>query len=582
MFHWRSGLLFAAALAAGCTNGTIDDPSGQSGPSTGNPGAPGASAGAGNSATPGNNPPPAVGTSPDCTQGIAATSQIPRLSNAQYDRTVRDLLGLTGLKDSSNAVPSSILATDQAGSLTSLGWSSYLSVADKIAAQVMADATLRANFIKCTPTGDGKACLHDTVVQFGRRAFRRPLSADELAGFDAIIAKGAQITPTGAPLEVAEALLSMFLISPSFLQRSEITSSSDGAGHFSLSSHEVASRLSYLLWGSTPDDALSQAADADQLSTPEQIMAQAQRMLKQPQAHDMVSEFHRAYLLMGTNTRWDQANRDTSLFPAFSKALVPVIQQETEKFFDYVVFAQGGSFADFLTSPIAFVNAATAPLYGLDPRKFGADLVQTSLDPAQRPGFLTRAGFLNAYSQYNRTSPILRGAFITKQVLAVPIGSPPPGAETTPLPATADLDTNRKQVDQQTSATACATCHHNFINPPGFAMEAFDAAGAWQTKERVTGAPIDTSVDAVIDGNTVHIDGPAELMAKIAASPAAQHSYAEKWVAYAYERASNPTDACTVNQLASKLTKGGYTVLNLIADLTQTQSFRFRAVEGAP
>ena len=209
-------------------------------------------------------------------------------------------------------------------------------------------------------------------------------------------------------------------------------------------------------------------------------------------------------------------------------------------------------------------------------------MVQTNLDPAQRPGFLTRVGFLNAFSAYNRTSPILRGAFITKQVLAVPIGSPPPGAEATPLPTTADLDTNRKQVDQQTSGGACASCHHNFINPPGFAMEAFDAAGAWQVKEKTTGAAIDTKSDAVIDGAKVQITGPADLMAKIAASPSAQRSYTEKWVSYAYERASNPTDACTVNQLSAKLTKGGYTVLNLIADLTQTQSFRFRAVEGTP
>jgi hypothetical protein len=585
MFHWRSGLLFAAALAAGCTTGTIDGPpGGTSGPGAqpGSPGSPSDPGGSNTSATAGNGGTvPAGSTSPNCTQGIATTSQIPRLTNVQYDRTVRDLLGVTGLSASGNAAPSSILATDQLGSLTSLGWSSYQSVADQISTQVMADATLKANFLKCTPTGDGKACLHDTVVQFGRRAFRRPLTDDEVAGFDAIIAKGAQITPTGAPAEVAQALLYMFLISPSFIQRSEITENSDGAGHFQLSSHEVASRLSYLLWGSTPDDTLSQAADANQLTTPEQILAQAQRMLQQPQAHDMVSEFHRSYLLMGLNTRWDNTNHDTTLFPQFSKAQVPVIQQETEKFFDYIVFSQGGSFKDFLTSPVAFVNATTAPLYGLDPSKFGADLVQTNLDPAQRPGFLTRAGFLNAYSAYNRTSPILRGAFITKQVLAVPIGSPPPGAEATPLPATSDLDTNRKQVDQQTSGGACSTCHHNFINPPGFAMESFDSVGAWQTQEKATGAPIDTVVDAVIDSNTVHITGAADLMAKIAASPGAQHSYAEKWVAYAYERASNPTDACTVNQLADKLTKSGYTVLNLVADLTQTQSFRFRAVEGA-
>jgi uncharacterized protein DUF1592/uncharacterized protein DUF1588/uncharacterized protein DUF1585/uncharacterized protein DUF1595/uncharacterized protein DUF1587 len=577
MFHWRSGILFAAALAAACTTGATDDPLRPGArPGSENPGTQGSSAG--NSGTPGT-PGATVGTSPDCTQSVAPTSQIPRLNNAQYDRTVRDLLGITSLTGA--AAPSSILATDQAGSLTSLGWSSYQSVAEKIAAQVMADPTLKAKFLKCTPSGDGKACLHDTIVQFGRRAFRRPLSADEVAGFDAIVAKGAQITATGAPLEVAEALLYMFLISPSFLQRSEITANSDGAGHFALSSHEVASRLSYLLWGSTPDDALSQAADADALKTPEQIMSQAQRMLQLPQAHDMVSEFHRAYLLMGTNTRWDTADRDPALFPAFKKSLVPALQQETEKFFDYVVFTQNGSFKDFLTSSVGFVNAATAPLYGLDASKFGPELVQTDLDPAQRPGFLTRVGFLNAFSGYNRTSPILRGAFITKQVLAVPIGSPPPGAETTPLPATADLDTNRKQVDQQTAGGTCSSCHHGFINPAGFALEAFDAAGALQTKEKTTGAPIDTAVEAVIDGVKVNVTGPADLMAKIAASPGAQRSYTEKWVSYAYERASNPTDACTVNQLSAKLTKGGYTVLNLVADLTQTQSFRFRAVEGA-
>jgi hypothetical protein len=373
----------------------------------------------------------------------------------------------------------------------------------------------------------------------------------------------------------------MFLISPSFLMRTEITETADGAGHYTLSNHEVASRLSYLLWGSAPDDVLNQAADANQLSTSEQILAQAQRMLKLPQAHDMVSDFHRAYLQMGTNTRWDNTNHDTAIFPAFKKDAVPAIQAETEKFFDYITFTKNGSFADFLLSPVAFVNAATAPLYGLDASKFSTDLVQVELDPAQRPGFLTRAGFLNAYSAYNRTSPILRGAFITKQVLAVPIGSPPPGAEATPLPATSDLDTNRKQVDQQTSAPACATCHQKFINPPGFAMEAFDAAGAWQTKEKSTGVAIDTASDAMIDSAIVRINGPAELMAKIAASPGAQHSYSEKWVSYAYERASNPMDACTVNQLAAKLTKNGYTVLSLIADLTQTQSFRFRAVEGA-
>jgi hypothetical protein len=190
-------------------------------------------------------------------------------------------------------------------------------------------------------------------------------------------------------------------------------------------------------------------------------------------------------------------------------------------------------------------------------------------------------GFLNAYSFYNRSSPILRGAFITKQVLGTPIGAPPPGAEATELPASsATLDTNRKQVDQQTSGGVCMTCHHGFINPPGFALENFNAVGSWQTQESQTHAPIDTVTDVAMDGTTVHVTSAADLMAKIAASPMAQRRYAERWVSFAYEREGNPLDCGTVNELSTKITSGGYTVINLIADLTQSQSVRIRAVEA--
>ena len=136
---------------------------------------------------------------------------------------VNDLLGVQTLKASNNVQPSTILATDQAGGLTDLGWSSYQSVADMIATQVMSDATLKKNFMKCTPTGDGKACLHDTIIQFGRRAFRRPLTTAEVAAFDKLVTDGPTITATGTVDEIATTLLYAFLVSPSFLQRGEMT-----------------------------------------------------------------------------------------------------------------------------------------------------------------------------------------------------------------------------------------------------------------------------------------------------------------------------------------------------------------------
>jgi hypothetical protein len=514
-----------------------------------------------------------------CTPGIPVTSQIARLTNAQYDQTISDLLGVTSLDAANGDAPSTILPTDQSGSITSLAWSSYQSVADMIATQVMASSTLKANFLKCTFTGDGSACLKDTINKFGRRAFRRPLTADEVTSFTKIITNGSKITATGTPTDVAGTLLYMFLISPSFLQREEISGTTpDSNGDFALSSYEVASRLSYLLWNSMPDDTLSTAADNNQLTTPAQILAQAKRMLMSDRARAKVSAFHQYYLLMGTNTRWDTIIHDSTMFPAFNSSMVGTLENETQMFFDNIAFAANGTFQDLLLSPSAYVNNALAPLYGLDPSKFGTDLTLTTLDATQRPGFLTRVGFLNAYSSYNRTSPILRGAFITKQIMGTQIGSPPPGAAMATLPTGADLDTNRKQVDAQTADPACAGCHHVYINPPGFVMEAFNAVGTAQTTEASTGAPIDTVADVMIDGNTVHCTNPLDLMKALAASPMTQQRYAERWTSFAYERESDPMDCDTVNMLSTKIAAGGYTIQNLVTDLTQTNSFRTRAV----
>jgi hypothetical protein len=286
-----------------------------------------------------------------------------------------------------------------------------------------------------------------------------------------------------------------------------MSETSDGAGNYQLSGQEVAQRLSFMLWGSIPDDALNTAADSNQLSTPAQILQQAQRMLMSDKARLKIADFHRYYILMGPNTRWDNINKDPSLFPTFTSAIVPTLMAETEKFFDSVAMVKKGTFQDLFLSPTAFVTASTAPLYGLGASGFTTDFKETTLD-ASRPGFLTRIGFLNAYAFFNRTSPIHRGAFIMKQVLGTPIGTPPPGAEATALPpASADLNTNRKQVDAQTTGGVCESCHHGYINPAGFAMESFDAMGVAQTKEKSSGAPIDTASDVVIDGTQVHITG---------------------------------------------------------------------------
>lgn len=614
MYTWTSRVAFAAAFLTGCT-GTIEDSERRSrnddgagagdtsgvGSSTGNGTAgsngSGSGSGAGSSTgsgsgsstgsgagtgsgsgssgapgTAGNNSGTGSGggTNPTvCTPGVPATSQLPRLTNAQYDNTIRDLLGITGN-------PSQLLAPDNVGSVDQRAWDGYQAAAAAVAPQVLTNAASRAKAIPCTPSGDGSACAQQMIQTLGQRAFRRPLTTDETARFMALYTDRANLTATGTFDEGAELIIESMLMSPSFLTRAELSETAQGSLYV-LNGYEVASRLSYMLWGSMPDDALFDKAKSNALSTPSGILTEAKRMLMDPKARTRVSAFHESYMLMGGASRWSEVSRDTSMFPAWNSSLVPLLSEETKRFFDYMTFEQNGTFQDLVTKPVAFVNKALAPLYGLDPSKFGTDLVKTDLDNTQRAGAFTHAGFLASYSSFNRTSPILRGAFLQKQILCTPMGSPPAEALNTPVPNDASLVTNRQKVDAQTAGAACVGCHHGVINATGFALESYDGIGAWQTKEKASNAAVDSTADVLIGSNTVHVTGPVDLMNKIAAAPEAQRCYAQRWVQFAYERDLTSQDTCTAQTLASKMTQSGYTVQNLIADLTQSDSFRLRA-----
>jgi hypothetical protein len=500
---------------------------------------------------------------------VAPTSQLVRLTNEQYGRTIRDLLNVTALTAFDNQPPTALLSAE--GTTTPPTTEAYRAAAAAIADEVMADAELRAGFIACEPSGD--QCLHDTTVAFGRRAYRRPLTETEVASFDQLLAASATDDPEGGEAS-ARLLLETMLTSPSFLMRSEVGGSPNTDGEFTLNAYELATRLSYMLWGSTPDPQLDAAADAGELSTPEQIEAQARRMLDDGKARDMVVEFHRSYARMNSNGRWDNISKDEAQFPLFTPNAVPALVEEMEQFFDDVVLAGRGSFADLFLSTSAFVNADTAALYGLNPADFGAELTRVELAP-DRPGFLTRAGFLAANAGYNQTSPILRGVFVLRDVIGIDTGPPPVGA----LQQGPQANSMREQVTAMTSEPECTACHV-LINPPGFALEAFDATGAWQTVEASTGAQIDTVADVYTDiMTTVTVSGPSELMSVLAASPLAQRHYVQRWFEFAYQRHS-PLDQCFIDMLASRFVAKNVSILDLVVDLTLVDAFRLRAVAG--
>jgi hypothetical protein len=490
--------------------------------------------------------------------------------NRQYDAAVRDLLGVTTLGAEAQA-PSAQLVPDFDGAMSSAAWAQYQDVGSQIAKTVITGAN-KSKFITCDATQ--AACLDTTIRDFGRKAFRRKVTDAEVTLFQQ---KLQQITPAGTSDEIAEAVLYAFLVSPSFLLIPELDSTTQEAGALKLSSTEVAARLSFLLWGSVPDPVLNTAADANELSTKEQILAQAQRMIAiREKTGPMVSMFHRVDFALDNNTsnsHWWKVSHDDN--PLYSSAAKTTYRDEIDLFFEDVAFS-GGSFKDLFLSPVAFVNAQTAPIYGLAAASYGAELTRVELDPAKRPGFMTRIGFLSSYAHGTSTSPILRGAYITVNMIGVNPGAPDPTNTMKTIDGT--FMTERAYVEALTSSQdACKGCHIPYVNPPGLVMENFDSIGKWQDTDP-KGGPIDTSnLQVTFSEDDVRtVATAADLMKGISETPKAKHMYAEKWVSFATGRQPNSNDACAVQDFDMKLSTEGYSVLDLLSDLTQVDSFRLR------
>lgn len=510
----------------------------------------------------------------DCTPGIPATSQVPRMKDAAYDAVMHDLLGVTTLATANNVAPSALLSPDSDGSLDTISWNGYQTAAQTIAAEVMAGAN-KTKFISCDASSAD--CLTSTIKSFGRKAFRRPLTDTEVTS----LMRLNSLTPKGTPDQVAQAILTVFLESPSFIMLPELGQAQDAAsGALELTSYEVATRLAFMLWGTVPDDALNAAADADMLTTKDQILAQAQRMLKDPRAAGGVASFLHFYAGIAPGSHWvNVTTHDPAKYPKFTDASYAPAMAEMDSFYQDVVL-NGGTFKDLFLSADAFVNKDTAAIYGLDPTKYGADLTKVELDATQRPGFLTRAGFLSTFSKYDVTSPILRGAFIITKVLGIPLGMPPPGAQQRAVPD-GTYTTMRQEIDALTAPDECKSCHHSYINPAGYVLEHYDSVGSWQDMDPLGGA-IDGTGDVIMTPDPSaapqSMSSPLDLMTAIAASPQAKFVYAQQLVAFAANRIPNPNDDCTVATLSNNLAQDGYPLVNLIADYTQADSFRLRTV----
>lgn len=460
----------------------------------------------------------------------ALETRLARLSHTQYLRTVQDLLGVSDTLDLSFA-PDALngFAFDTSGDFrvdARLG-PQYRAMAERLADRVVTDEAVFGRVVGCDAAAPG--CADQYLASFGERSFRRPLAADELATFRQLFDLGAELVQSADPFrDGVRVTLEAFLQAPQFLYRTEASVTPGAGGRIALDDWEIASRLSYFLFDSMPDGELFAAARSGQLRTPEQIEAQARRMLGQPRVLGKLVSFHEQAWQFG---RFSRISPDSATYPMVPTGFVGRVREAASAFVEDVV-ASGGGLTEMLTAPYAYADEGLAPLYGVTPA--GAGMNRIEFANGERQGLLMQVGYLasNAYSI--RTDPIHRGLFVLRDLLCRQIPDPPPGASTTPLPPTDEpIETTREEISLLTGQSFCPTCHTQ-INPPGFAFEGFDAVGRVRTTEN--GVPVDTSAEMVLDGQLVSFSGPSELIDQLARSEEAHRCYASRWIEFAYGR----------------------------------------------
>jgi hypothetical protein len=497
-------------------------------------------------------------------------SPIRRLSAWEYDNTILDLLG----DDSHPAAAfpqeggSGFDNNADVSGVTRLMAQKYLDASEAIAARAVTDL---GALLPCDPAAvagaDEHACVEEWIDGFGLRAWRRPLTAEErtsmLAMFDEV--RVSEDLATSVSL-----LLQAFLQSPHFLYRVELgIPGEQGSAAVRLGGHEMASRLSYFLWGSMPDQALLDAAAAGELSTAEDVEVQARRMLDDPKARRMVEHFHEQWL--GT-LRLATLEKDTTTFPTWTPELSAKQAQEAAAFVDHVFFAGEGTLEELLTAPYTFVDTELAEHYGL-PAPTGAGLLQTqAAGGIELSGILSLGGVLSAYALADTTDPIKRGLFVREHLLCQ---IPPPPPDVIPELPPVDPDaTTRERFEQHRSDPACAACHTLF-DPIGFGFENYDAVGRWRTTEN--GNPIDASGELTAADVAGEFVGVRELGGKLAQSEDVAQCVARQWFRFAYGRLeSGELDACNMETLTTQFEESGHDLRELMVSLTQTDAFMFR------
>jgi len=416
--------------------------------------------------------------------------------------------------------------------------------------------------------------MAEVLGKFASRAFRRPATRAEIDGLVALTEK---VKARQGTFEEGVRLgVTAVLASPSFLFRAEPTD----AKTRELNGYEIATRLSYFLWSTMPDDRLFALAKSGKLADPKALDAEVDRMLRDPKASALAENFAMQWLELRKLTT---ATPDPTLFPEFDDRLRIDMAEETQRFFGAVV-AEDRSVLEFLDADWTFLNEPLAQLYGI-PGVAGREFRRVTLSGTVRGGILTHASVLTVTSNPNRTSPVKRGKWVLENLLGAPPPPPPPGAGT--LAEAGDAvrgKTVRERLEQHRKDPNCASCHAR-MDPIGFGLESFDPIGRRRTQDE--GEPID---DTGVLADGTKFQGPEALrkvlMGRkpefVRCQPEFVRCLTEKLMTYALGRGPSAGDDPTIDKIATALAKQNYRFSFLVKSIVRSDAFLKRRGDGGP
>jgi hypothetical protein len=494
-------------------------------------------------------------------------SPLALLTRREYDNTLIDLLGDTTRPATAFPPENQVQGFNN---FTGVHQASPLLVEKYLeAAEMAAERAVRTRLGELAPCAAGVdplACGKDFVRTFGARAFRRPLEHAEAALFEDLFSRtNTRIGYAGA----VQVTIGAMLQSPQFLYRVDtLRAPTPESGAVAIGAYQLASKLSYFLTGSMPDAALFAAAQANQLSTDEEIAAQARRLLATPRAKETIHTFHQQWLGLDS---LPSISRDLPELGVAAQDLGSDWLASLNRFLDYAYWEVGNISALFDSKQV-YLTPKLLPLYG---QAVAANEPFTTVTLPDRAGLLTQPALMALLAHSDQSAPVLRGVFVRERLMCLPVPPPPPSVNAIP-PDPDPNATTRERFRVHTASQDCKGCHA-LIDGIGFGFEAYDQYGRYRTVEN--GLAIDVKGEVVGTGDPIlegAFDGAQALSARLAQSRRVRDCVATNWYRYAFGRMETSADTCSLDDVKARFDKSGGDLDELLVSIAQSVAFRFR------